>query len=84
MNRSDELIGLWSNIIGLSFVLSLEQISSEILPEPDRARYRPGQIAIEHPRFTSFIAISWIGEGKFKQTLSLKHQGKVAPADISV
>lgn len=77
MNATGDLIGLWSNIIGLSFVLSLEPIGANMLPALARAQYRPGQIRIQHPRFDSFIAISWIEEGKYKQTLSLKYQGKV-------
>jgi hypothetical protein len=77
MDNNDDIIGLWANFLGLSFALSLEPIDTRLLPEEARAQYRPGQIRIQHPQLDSFIAISWIGEGKLKQTMSLKFKGKV-------
>jgi hypothetical protein len=77
MDNNDDIVGQWANILGLSLVLSLEPIDTSLLPEEARAQYRPGQIRIQHPQFDSFVAISWIGEGKIKQTMSLKFKGKI-------
>lgn len=69
----DELVGLWANIIGLSFILLLDPQFVSQIPALATAVYRPDQIMIETSRRLTWIAISWIGETNVKRTMSLKH-----------
>ena len=76
-NQQGEISGLWTNMMGLSFVLVLEPWALLQIPQLAKAVYRPGQIIVTTPNSANWIVLSWDDGFEHEQTMSLKF---VSPA----
>jgi hypothetical protein len=76
-NNAGEIGGLWTNILGLSFVLLLEPLDVSQNPQIANAVYRPGQIVVTYPNSTNWLVLSWDDGRRHDDSMSLKF---VAPA----
>ena len=71
-NAAGEIGGLWTNILGLSFVLLLEPLDVSKNPQFARAVYRPGQIVVTYPKSTNWLVLSWDDGRRHNDSLSLR------------
>lgn len=69
-NLGGEINGLWTNIVGLSFVLFLEPQLLPHIPELTGAVFRPGKIIIRHPSSIHEVILSWDGK-RHREEMSL-------------
>ena len=58
-NASEEICALWTNILGISFVLVLELPVLTNLPQLASAVFRPRSIKIRHPSALHELLLSW-------------------------
>jgi hypothetical protein len=58
-NSNEEICGLWTNILGLSFVLVLETSVLTDLPQLAGAVFRPRSIGIRHPSGSHELLLIW-------------------------
>ena len=58
-NSNEEICGLWTNILGLSFVLVLETSVLTDLPQLAGAVFRPRSIRIRHPSVSHELLLIW-------------------------
>jgi hypothetical protein len=71
-NAKGEITGLWTEMIGLSFVLVLEPSLLLQMPQLALAKFRPGAVIVAHPHTTSRIDLSWADGRSHKDAMSLK------------
>ena len=74
-NDTGELGGLWTEIMGLSFVLLLEPLDLSKNPQLKDAVYRPGEIVIDYPGSRNWLVISWEDGKPHGNAMSLKFVG---------
>jgi hypothetical protein len=70
-NLKGEINGLWTNIVGLSFVLLLEPALLPYIPELARAVFRPAKIIIRHPSSSHEVNLSWDDGKRHREEMSL-------------
>ena len=58
-NASEEICALWTNILGLSFVLVLETSVLADMPQLASSVYRPQSVSIRHPSGSREILLTW-------------------------
>jgi hypothetical protein len=58
-NSSEEICALWTNILGLSFVLVLEASVLTKLPQLASAVFRPRSFIIRHPSVSHELVLTW-------------------------
>lgn len=73
---NDEIGGLWTNVLGLSFVMMIEPLDLDKNPQLRLAQFRPGRIAVNVRGTTSFIDINW-EDAKRHNTVTLNFLTKV-------
>jgi hypothetical protein len=73
-NSSDEICALWTNILGLSFVLVLETSVLTSLPQLAGAVFRPRSITIRHPLRTHELILAWADGNPHRGDLTLAFQ----------
>jgi hypothetical protein len=78
-NQRGEVGGLWTNILGLSFILMLEPLDIAQNPQLAGAVFRPGQIVVTHPGSTSWLVLSWDDDKTHLDSMSLKFVRQVRP-----
>jgi hypothetical protein len=76
-NSKGEICGLWTNIVGLSFVLLLESNPTPYPPDIKGAVFRPGKIIIRHPPAIHQVFLSWEDGRPHRGELTLQHVRKV-------
>lgn len=70
-NLRGEINGLWTNMLGLSFVLLLEPALLPHIPELAQAVFRPGKIIIRHPPSIHEVILSWDDGKRHRDEMSL-------------
>jgi hypothetical protein len=70
-NLRGEINGLWTNMVGLSFVLFLEPALLPHIPELARAVFRPGKIIVRHPSSIQEVILSWDDGKRHRDEMSL-------------
>ena len=58
-NSNEEICGLWTNILGLSFILVLETTVLTHLPQLASAVFRPRSISIRQPAASHELLLTW-------------------------
>jgi len=76
-NDEQEVEALWLSILGLSFVLLLEQPDEDKHPFLRGARFRPARIIVSYPSSTNWLTMSW-EDGKAHEELTLQFE-KLVP-----
>jgi len=71
-NSAGELEGLWTDIIGLSFVLFFRPLGKAERIEWADAKFRPGQIVISYPGSRNRLLLSWADGHQHNETVSLE------------
>jgi hypothetical protein len=79
-NLRGEINGLWTNIVGLSFVLLLEPALLPTIPELAGAVFRPGKVIIRHPPSIHQVILSWDDGKRHREELSLALVRRVKPS----
>ncbi|MGF6658984.1 hypothetical protein QF000_000628 [Paraburkholderia atlantica] len=59
VNDNEEIVGLQLSILGLIFILLLDQRNHERYEFLAGAKYRPGRISIVHPQAVHWLTMSW-------------------------
>jgi hypothetical protein len=60
MNQNQEITALWTDMIGLAFVLALDNHALQNVHQLANAVHRPTSITVHHPLKTNRINLSWI------------------------
>lgn len=76
-NSAGEISGLWTSMVGLSFVLLLEPALLPGIPELARATFRPGKIIIRHPSSIQKVILSWDDGTRHREEVTLSFVGEV-------
>jgi hypothetical protein len=76
-NANGELEGMWTDIIGISFVLFFKPLREARVKQWANAVYRPAEIIISYPGSVNHIMLSWEDGANHSQGLTLQ---LVAPA----
>lgn len=76
-NSSDEICALWTNILGLSFVLVLDSSVLTDLPQLAGAVFRPRSISIHHPSGSHELLLAWADGFPHRGDMTLAFQSDV-------
>jgi hypothetical protein len=76
-NLSEEICGLWTNILGLSFVLVLETSVMTNLQQLAGAVFRPRSISIRHPSGSHELLLTWADGNPHRGDMTLAFQQDV-------
>jgi hypothetical protein len=71
-NASDEICALWTNILGLSFVLVLERSVLTNLPQLAGAVFRPRSFNIRHPSGSHELLLTWADGNPHRGDMTLE------------
>jgi hypothetical protein len=71
-NGNNEISGLWTNILGLSFILALAPLDLRFSPQIAGAVYRPGAVMVSHPTTQSIVHLSWADGRRHADTMALE------------
>jgi hypothetical protein len=82
MNDNGEVAGLACDILGLSFILMLEPISTLTNPQLTAAIHRPAEIRINAPGTRSILLLSWEDGRNNSQAMSLRWLQSIANPDF--
>jgi hypothetical protein len=70
-NANEEICALWTNILGLGFVLVLERSVSTNLPQLASAVFRPRSFNIRHPSGAHELLLSWADGNPHRADMTL-------------
>jgi hypothetical protein len=70
-NVSEEICALWTNILGLSFVLVLETSVLTNLPQLASAVFRPRSFSIRHPSGSHELLLTWADGNPHRADMTL-------------
>jgi len=76
-DANDEIVGLWTRILGLSFILMLQPLDNATIPHQGPVVYRPGKIEVCYPGARNWLALSWEDGLRHPQTMTLRYVGDV-------
>jgi hypothetical protein len=71
-NANEEICALWSNILGLSFVLVLETSVLTNLPQLAGAVFRPRSFRIRHPLGPHELLLTWADGNPHRGDMTLE------------
>lgn len=71
-NEGGEICALWTNVLGISFLLVLEQGCLNGIPTLAQAVFRPAKLIVQHPPSIHSVFLSWDDGSRHRGDMTLK------------
>jgi hypothetical protein len=71
-NAGGEICALWTNVLGISFLLVLEQGCLNGIPALAQAVFRPARLIVQHPPSSHSVILSWDDGIRHRGDMTLK------------
>ncbi len=81
-DANEEIVGLWTRIFGLSFILMLQPLDKVTIPHQGPVVYRPRKIIAAYPGGKNQLWLSWEDGLRHDGDLTLRYVGDVPAAEV--